>query len=93
MKVSLIKIGNSRGVRIPAKILEALDFNEGINIEIVNNESLLLKPVSATPRRGWADSFKQMHQNNADKLLIDDSLDIDLISDLDDENYEANSSI
>ncbi|MCK5136280.1 MAG: hypothetical protein KAR19_10880 [Bacteroidales bacterium] len=25
-----------------------------------------------TPRKGWEDQFKQMHQNGGDRLMIDD---------------------
>ena len=38
---------------------------------VLEKDCIILKPVSA-PRQGWENSFKEMHQNEHDQLLMDD---------------------
>lgn len=73
MKSKIIKIGNSKGIRIPANILKELNIKEHINIEIEKNK-LVISPVN-DPRKGWKKAAMKLHDNNDDELLIDDSLD------------------
>lgn len=55
MKVAIIPIGNSRGVRLPKAILDQLGF--GAEAELAIEEGrLTLAPVAA-PRTGWAAAF------------------------------------
>ena len=42
-----------------------------------NHDKYLAEAINTKPRKGWAKQFKKMHKNKEDKLLIDDSLDID----------------
>jgi antitoxin MazE len=77
MIVNVIQIGNSKGIRIPATILSQCNIESEVDLEIENNRIVLI-PISNKPRKNWSDQFKQMAKNNNDSLLIDDSLDIDL---------------
>jgi antitoxin MazE len=77
MKVSIISIGNSKGIRIPKSILEQCNFNEAAELEVENN-TLVIKPIKKKVREGWARAFKVMHERKEDALLLDDSLDIDM---------------
>ena len=43
MKVNIIKIGNSQGVRIPKTIMEQCGFRESVEMEI-KDCNLILKP-------------------------------------------------
>ena len=87
MKASIIKIGNSRGVRIPAKVIESVGFEQEVLLEIVDDNKILLTavPVKKNPREGWLQAFNEMHDLGEDELLIDDDMDLDLLSDFDDE--------
>ncbi|MBN1525750.1 MAG: AbrB/MazE/SpoVT family DNA-binding domain-containing protein [Spirochaetales bacterium] len=71
MLVSIIPIGNSKGIRIPKSILDQLDAEDKLEMEIQNGE-LLLKPIKKTPRQGWKEAFTRMHENNEDMLISDD---------------------
>ncbi|MEY2833713.1 MAG: hypothetical protein RLZZ574_2972 [Cyanobacteriota bacterium] len=71
MKIDIIKIGNSQGIRIPKTIMEQCGFSESVEIEIKDG-NLVLKPAQI--RVGWAESFKLMAANGDDELLIDDTL-------------------
>ena len=75
MKISLVSIGNSKGVRIPKAVLEQCHFKREIELEVDGN-TIVLRPLKKKPRQGWAESFKLMHQNGDDRLLIQDSLDV-----------------
>ncbi len=68
MKASIIKIGNSQGVRIPKPILDQCGFNKEVELEVVNQE-LIIKP-SKSPRKNWESSFIKMAENH-DDILID----------------------
>ena len=71
MKVNIIKIGNSQGVRIPKTIMEQCGFRESVEMEIKDG-NLILKPTQV--RVGWAESFQNMAANGDDQLVIDDTI-------------------
>ncbi len=70
MEISIIKIGNSKGIRLPAVVLKKYNFKDKVNL-ILKDEYIIIQPVKQ-PRRGWDAAFKKMHENDDDKLLIDD---------------------
>ena len=71
MKIDIIKIGNSQGIRIPKTIMKQCGFSESVKTKIKDG-NLILKPTSV--REGWAESFKLMAANGDDELLIDDTI-------------------
>ncbi len=68
MLVSVIQIGNSKGVRLPKAILEQLEISEKLDLEVDNNQ-IILKPVNNEPRLGWNDAFKQMAELHEDAFI------------------------
>ncbi len=71
MQVSLIDIGTSKGIRIPASILKMFDSLTGFNLK-VEGKKIILETIENS-RKGWDEKFK----NSDSELLIDDSLDIE----------------
>jgi len=67
MKASIIKIGNSQGIRIPKLILDQCGFTDEIELEVQNGE-LIIKPLKH-PRQNWEKSFELMAINGDDTLL------------------------
>lgn len=67
MKASLIKIGNSQGVRIPKPIIEQCGFANEVEFEVRNHE-LVIKSLKR-PRQAWESAFKAMAANGDDALL------------------------
>lgn len=67
MRVSIIKIGNSQGVRLPKPILEQCGFQNEVELEVHNQELILKSPT--TPRANWEKAFKAMASNGDDNLL------------------------
>ena len=78
MEVSIIPIGNSKGIRLAKTLLEKYNITDTVEL-ILEEEFIILKPKTI-PRKGWEESFKEMHENGDDKLLIDDVFE--------DENFE-----
>ena len=70
MQVRVINIGNSKGIRLSKAILEQYYISDTLEL-ILEKGRIILKPKSI-PRKGWEKSFKQMHANGDDNLLIDD---------------------
>jgi antitoxin MazE len=77
MKTDVIKIGNSKGVRLPATMLKQCGIGSKVEIEVRQNE-IILKPVQS-PREGWEAAFLQMHECEDDRLIIPDEIDGELL--------------
>ena len=70
IKASIIKIGNSKGLRLNKSILERYNIKDTVEL-ILEKGRIILKPVDQ-PRKGWDEAFRKMHTNKDDTLLIDD---------------------
>ncbi len=70
MKTRLIKIGNSRGVRIPKPLLESAGLTGEVELTLEGG-ALLLKPASV--RAGWTEAFTAMAEAGDDALLDADT--------------------
>jgi antitoxin MazE len=78
MELSVINIGNSKGIRLSKTILEKYSISDKVEL-ILEKGYMILKP-KAEPRKGWDKAFKKMHENGDDQLLMDDVFE--------DENFE-----
>jgi antitoxin MazE len=72
MLVSVVPIGNSRGIRIPRNIINEFNIEDKIDLQIHEGE-IVLKPVFKKTRQGWAEAFKKMHENSDDTMIIPDT--------------------
>lgn len=70
MEISVINIGNSKGIRLSKMIIEKYKIKDKIDI-ILEEDSIILKPKSH-PRMNWEESFIEMNKHGDDQLLIDD---------------------
>ena len=70
MELSIIQIGNSKGIRLSKTILEKYDIKDTVEV-ILEKGFIVLKPKT-TPRKGWDKAFKKMHDRGDDKLLMND---------------------
>jgi antitoxin MazE len=73
MEVSVIKIGNSKGIRLSKTLIEKYNIKDTVDL-ILEKGQIILRPVSK-PRRGWEKAFKEMSENGDDRLLFDDVFD------------------
>ncbi|WP_273213306.1 AbrB/MazE/SpoVT family DNA-binding domain-containing protein [Runella zeae] len=69
MRVSVVQIGNSRGIRLSKTLLEKYHITDKVEL-VLENDYIVLKPLSE-PRKNWEAAFAEMHRNGDDKLLID----------------------
>jgi antitoxin MazE len=69
MKVELVHIGNSRGVRIPKPIIEQCGFQHFVELR-VENDCLVIAP-GHRPREGWEEAFRAAGPSINDELLLD----------------------
>jgi len=67
MRTRLVKIGNSKGIRIPKPILEQTGMIGDVELEIEKNQ-IIIRPIS-NPRVGWDIAFKTMSKKNDDVLV------------------------
>jgi len=70
MDLSVIQIGNSRGIRLSKTLIEKYNIKDTVEI-ILENEYIILKP-KATPRNNWEVAFEKMNKNGDDKALMND---------------------
>jgi antitoxin MazE len=68
MKAQLIKIGNSRGVRLPKAVIEQVGLDGEIELDVRSDE-VAIRPAKRKPREGWAESFKAMAEAGDDALI------------------------
>ena len=78
MEISIIKIGNSKGFRLPKAILEKYNISDKIEL-ILEKGQIILRPISE-PRKNWDKAFKKMNEAGEDQLLFEDFFD--------DENFD-----
>jgi len=67
MKVSIIRIGNSQGIRIPKVVLEQTHLKGEVELE-VRDKQLLIRAVRK-PRQDWGRKFRLMAEKGDDRLL------------------------
>ena len=67
MKTRLVRIGNSRGVRLPKTIIAQAGLTDEVELGVRDGAVIIARATSA--RSGWADAAKQMRQRDEDRLL------------------------
>ncbi len=73
MEVSVIKIGNSKGIRLSKTLLDKYNIRDTVDL-ILEKGQIIIRPVSV-PRRGWDKAFMEMNANGDDVLLVNDMFD------------------
>ena len=67
MKVEIIRIGNSQGIRLPKTLLQQLGLHGTVELK-VTDDHLTIHPLSQS-RAKWAEQFKKMANQSDDKML------------------------
>ena len=70
MDLSVIQIGNSRGIRFSKTLIEKYNIKDTVEM-ILENGYIIIKPKT-TPRKNWDIAFKEMHNSGDDKALMND---------------------
>jgi antitoxin MazE len=67
MRAAIVRIGNSRAIRIPKVLLEQCRLADDVEIE-VRTGALVVRSARA-PRHGWDAQFRSMAARGDDALL------------------------
>ena len=78
METAIIKIGNSKGLRLSKTILDKYNIKDKVEI-ILEEGQIIIKPIEI-PRQNWETAFEKMSKEGDDKMLLNDVID--------DENFE-----
>ncbi len=77
MEVSVVKIGNSRGIRFSKTIIERYNIRDNVEL-ILEDGHIIIKPLPQ-PRKGWDEAFRDMHASGEDKLTLPDVFDEEVL--------------
>ncbi len=66
VRSKVVKIGNSRGIRIPRAILEQAGLSDEVEMRVEGNK--LVIQSAREPRQGWEACFAAMAQVEDDRL-------------------------
>ena len=69
----LIKIGNSRGVRLPFELIEKAGLND--ELELIARDGEILISNRRHPRQGWAEAWRSIGAVEAEAGLDQDDED------------------
>lgn len=68
----MVKIGNSRGIRIPKMLIEQLGLQDQIEMEVSPGQ-IIVRPVSNPARQGWEEQFREVPEQGDDALLEEET--------------------
>lgn len=72
VQTKLVRVGNSRGVRIPATLLQLAGLTDEVELE-AHEHQIVIRSLRR-PRQGWSEAFMAMAQAGDDHLLEADEL-------------------
>ena len=75
MRTNLIKIGNSKGIRINSNIIKQCELGNEIEIKVLDKKVII--EAIREPRSNWNNSFEKMYKNKEDVLIDESSNDFD----------------
>lgn len=67
MKTRLVRIGNSRGIRLPKPLIEQAGLGENLELWVTDGSIILSR--SKRPRQGWAEAAAELAERADDGLL------------------------
>ena len=70
MKTDLVRIGNSRGIRIPKPIIEQCQLGESVELRVEDDKIVI--SAHRAPRHGWNEAFTAAKRPAPDPLLLED---------------------
>jgi antitoxin MazE len=66
-KTRIVRIGNSRGIRLPKALIEQAELSE--EVELYAEPGRLIVQAVREARVGWAEAARRMHAAGDDRLL------------------------
>ncbi len=81
MKTKLVRLGNSRGIRLPKPLIEEAGLPDEVELE-VRKGAIVISPAKGV-RSGWEEAAEAIHEDGDDQLL-----DADVNTRFDDEEWK-----
>lgn len=72
MKTRIVRIGNSRGVRLPKPLIEEAGLPE--EVEVRARDGVIIIAPASRPRAGWTQAAQELRARDDDHLLHPPSL-------------------
>lgn len=73
MKIDIVAIGNSKGIRLPKVLLERYGLKDTAELETTEDGIMLRQPRSA--RAGWDEAFNKISPKRKQTMLDDETFD------------------
>ncbi len=67
MKARLVRIGNSRGIRLPKPVIEEAGLSDEVELRV--RPGAILIERAAGPRAGWAEAAQRLRRRGEDELF------------------------
>ena len=81
MKAKLVRIGNSRGIRLPKPLIEQAGLIDEVELE-ARKGAIVITPANGV-RSGWEKAARDLHEHDDDSLV-----DQHVNTSFDDEEWE-----
>jgi antitoxin MazE len=69
MRIELVRIGNSRGIRIPKPLIEQCGFGDTVELHV--EQDRLIIAADRPARQGWKEALAAAGSSARDPLLLD----------------------
>ena len=69
LRARIVRVGNSRGIRIPKVVLDQLDIGPEVEMA-VQSDGLVIRAARRT-REGWSKRFSAMAVQRDDRLVLE----------------------
>lgn len=79
MEANIIRVGNSKGVILPSKLMKLIGLEEKVSIDVKGNK-IIITPAEKKVREGWEEMIREEVEHNGpgEKLIPDVFSDEDL---------------
>lgn len=72
MEANIIKVGNSKGIILPARLMKVIGLKEKVHID-VEGKRIVITPAAEKAREGWEELIKnEVERNGQPERLIPD---------------------
>jgi len=72
VRARIVRIGNSRGLRIPKQLLDQTGLGDEVELEVQRDQIVIR--AARRPRAGWDEQFRAMAERGDDRLLDDEPI-------------------
>ena len=69
MRAEIVRIGNSRGIRIPKPVIEQCGFGKKVEIKVENKRLVVSR--ESRPREGWELMFRSAGDSEIDDRALE----------------------